>query len=170
MIRFILVFLMLFLPGYALAIEIKSDAFDDGGMINSKYTCDAENISPPLEWKDVFSNTKSFVLICDDPDSPSKSWTHWVLFNIPADKTSLSEGVPKTGTFDDGMIQGINDFGKVGYDGPCPPPTGPHRYFFRLYAIDIALVLDENSTKDAVLDAIKGHIIGEAVTFGTYER
>lgn len=170
MMRGILIFSMLFLPAYVSAMEIESEDFLDGGQINSMYTCDADNVSPRLAWKNVSPQAKSLVLICDDPDAPSKSWSHWVVFNIPAHKAGLDGGVPRQGVFDDGMTQGVNDFGKVGYDGPCPPPAGPHRYFFRLYAVDIRLILDDNSTKAAVLDAIEGHIIGEAVTFGTYER
>lgn len=161
---------MLFFSHPAFALEIKSDAFQNGGYINSQYTCDGEDISPALSWSDVASGTKSFVLICEDPDSPSKAWSHWVMFNIPAHKTSLPKNVRKIGVFDDATVQGLNDFGKVGYGGPCPPPNGPHRYFFKLYALDTAILLDENSTKEAVQEAIKGHIIGEAETFCLYDR
>jgi len=165
-----MVFVILFLPALAFALEIKSDAFKDGGRMPSQYACDERDISPPLAWSDVPAGTKSFALICDDPDAPSKSWSHWVVFNIPPDKTGLPENFPKVGISDDGTNQGINDFGKVGYGGPCPPPDGPHRYFFKLYALDTTLMLDENSTKDAVQEAINGHIIAETKISCVYDR
>lgn len=168
--RYVLIFLMLLFSSRAWALEIKSNAFQNGSVIPAQYTCDADDISPALSWSDVPSGSASLVLICDDPDSPSKPWSHWVMFNIPPDKTGLPQDVPKIAKLRDGTIQGINDFGKVGYSGPCPPPYGPHRYFFTLYAVDTTLNLDENSTKQEVWEAIKGHIIAEAVIFGTYKR
>lgn len=161
---------LLFFSADAVALEIKSDAFQNGGYMPSQYTCDSDNISPSLSWNDVPSGTKSFVLICDDPDAPFKRWTHWVVFNIPKDKTSLSENIPQRGILDDATIQGINDFGKAGYGGPCPPAGKGHRYSFKLYALDSILDLDENSTKEAVLEASNGHVIAEAQTFGIYQR
>lgn len=154
----------------AFALEIRSDAFEKGGSVPIQYTCDSKDVSPAVSWTDVPSGTKSFVLICDDPDAPVKTWTHWVMFNIPQDKNVLSEAVPKVEKLDDGSIQGINDFGKFGYGGPCPPSGKPHRYFFRLYALDTNLSLDKNATKDSVLKAIKGHLIASAETFGMYGR
>ena len=168
--RCISVVLILFFSTPAFALEIKSEAFEKGGYINSEYTCEAEDISPALSWSDVPVGTKSFALICDDPDAPAKSWSHWVIFNIPADKANLAKDIPKIGRFDDGTIQGLNDFGKVGYGGPCPPPGRAHRYFFKLYALDTNLLLYENATKDDCLEAIKGHIIAEAETFGVYKK
>lgn len=167
---FLIALSLLFFPTDAKALEIKSDAFPNGGYISSQYACDSDNISPALNWSDVPSDTKSFVLICDDPDAPFKRWTHWIVFNIPKDKTNLSKNIPQIGILGDGMIQGINDFGRVGYGGPCPPPGRAHRYFFKLYALDSELDLDENSTKEAVLEAIKGHVISETETFGIYQR
>lgn len=168
--RYILIFLILSFSACAWALEIKSDAFEEGGNIQAQYTCDADNISVPLNWSNAPSGTKSFVLICDDPDSPSKSWTHWVIFNIPADKINLPRDLPKIGTFNDGTIQGVNDFSQIGYGGPCPPRGRPHRYFFKLYALDTILPLDKTSDKETVLEAMEGHIVAQAQTLGIYER
>jgi len=168
--RWVMIFIFLFLPSLASALEIKSGSFLNESDIPSEYTCDAQNVSPQISWSQAPDNTVSFVLICDDPDSPSKSWTHWVVFNIPKEKSSLQEKLPAIGTFDDGMIQGRNDFGKTGYYGPCPPPGDPHRYFFKLFALDIELLLDENSSKDDVLGRIEGHILAQAQIFGRYQR
>ncbi len=161
---------VLFFPASAKALEIKSPAFPDGAYLSSQYSCDADNISPPFSWSDVPAGTESFVLICDDPDAPSKRWTHWVIFNIPKDKTDLSKNIPQMGALEDGTIQGVNDFGTAGYSGPCPPAGRAHRYFFKLYALDSRLDLNENSTKAAVLEAIKGHVIAEAGISAIYRR
>ena len=152
------------------ALEIESPAFRDGGYIPEKYTCSAEDISPPLMWKAVPRGTKSFVLICDDPDAPVGIWVHWVIYNIPKDKFRFEENMPKSETLADGSLQGTNDFRKVGYGGPCPPPGKPHRYFFKLYALDIRLALPPRATKQMVLNAMKGHILAEAVLVGLYNR
>ena len=154
----------------AWALEIKSSAFSEGEEINSQYTCDGDDTSPALNWGGVPAGTKSLALICEDPDSPSKVWSHWVVFNMPADKAGFAEGVAKTGTLSDGTVQGVNNFGRVGYNGPCPPPNGVHRYFFKLYALDTNLLLDKTSTREALLEAIQGHVIGEAQTHCTYQR
>lgn len=168
--RYLCLLFVLFFAPCAFALQINSDSFQQGSRMNSLYTCDSDNISPALNWSDVPAGTKSFALICEDPDSPSNPWSHWVVFNIPADKAGLEENMPRTSDFDNGMVQGVNDFGKTGYDGPCPPPTGSHRYFFRLYALDNNLLLDKNATKDAVLGAINGHVLSQAEIFCTYER
>lgn len=154
----------------ALALEIKSPVFTNGDEINSQYSCEADDISPALSWSEVPSGTKSLALICEDLDSPSKVWSHWVVFNIPADKTGLGEDVPKTGTLSDATVQGVNDFGRVGYNGPCPPPNGVHHYYFRLYALDDKLLLDKNATREMLLEAIQGHVIAEAQTYCTYQN
>ena len=161
---------IVFFAGYAYAFQIQSDAFDDGAAIPSIYTCDSEDASPPLRWSDIPPMTKSFVLLCEDPDSPSKPWVHWVIFNIPASKSGLSQGVSTEAILADGSVQGLNDFGKTGYGGPCPPPTGKHRYFFKIYALDTTLLLDVESTKDDVLKAMENHVLSQTETFGTYER
>jgi len=168
--RYILIILILFLAGDAFALEIKSNAFKRGEGISVQYTCDGKDISPDIIWSDVPAGTQSFVLICDDPDAPLGTWVHWVIFNIPGDKTGLSRALPKQAVFDDGSVQGINDFGKNGYGGPCPPAGKPHRYFFRLYAIDTKLNLDAKATKKKVLEAIEGHICAQADFYGTYAR
>ena len=146
-----------------------SPSFEHGGMIPKKYTCDGEDISPPLKWKNVPSGTKSFVLICDDPDAPMGTWVHWVYYDIPANVRSLPEGILPVENPEIGGTQGINDFKKIGYGGPCPP-FGTHRYFFKLYAIDKVLNLPAGLTKEEVLRKIEGHVIGKAVLMGRYSR
>ncbi len=165
-----LIFLMLFIPASAFALEIRSASFENAAKIPSKYTCDAQDLSPAFIWSDCPSGTRSFVLICSDPDAPIKPWTHWVIFNIPADKRSLPVGIQKAGRLDDGSIQGINDFGKAGYGGPCPPAGKPHRYLFTLYCLDIILDPNEKSGKDDILRQIKGNVLDEAKTSGVYGR
>lgn len=152
------------------AMEIKSDAFKEGEYISAKYTCDSINISPSLSWDKVPQGTKSFVIICDDPDAPVGTWVHWVIFNIPQNKRELKEGIPLKGVFSDGITQGVNDFGKLGYGGPCPPKGSPHRYFFKLYALDTILDLKEGAAKKEVEKAMKGHIIAETKIVGLYRR
>ncbi|BAW31420.1 MAG TPA: YbhB/YbcL family Raf kinase inhibitor-like protein [Methanothermobacter sp.] len=149
--------------------KIKSSAFKDGERIPRKYTCDGENISPPLTWKDVPSGTVTLAIISDDPDAPSKTWTHWLIFNIPPEINSLPEGVETVGEFENGIIQGLNDFGNLGYGGPCPP-FGVHRYFFKLYALDKRLELEPGASKEELLEAMKGHIIEKTEIIGLYSR
>ncbi len=164
------VFLALPLKG-GKKMEIKSPAFSNGGNIPMKYTCDGEDISPLLEWSNVPAGAKSIVLIMDDPDAPMGTWVHWVIYNIPATVKSLPERFPTKDIMKDGTTQGRNSWGRIGYGGPCPPPpTGAHRYFFKLYAIDKKLDLGPGATKEAVLQAIKGHILSEAEVMGKYKR
>ena len=153
-----------------LALEIKSDAFKDKGYIPGKYSCDAQNFSPALSWSQVPEGTKSFALICDDPDAPVGTWVHWVIFNIPKDTTGLKENISQNELSSLGIISGINDFKQLGYDGPCPPSGKPHRYFFKLYALDTTLSLGEGATNKQVVEAMKGHILAEAETIGFYQR
>ena len=129
-------------------MEIKSSAFQNGGMIPSKYTCDGEDISLPLSWNGVPAETQSLALVSDDPDAPVGTWVHWVIYNIPAKAPALPQGTPKEPRIADGTLQGINDFGRVGYGGPCPPPGLPHRYFFRIYALDAQLALPPRASKN----------------------
>lgn len=150
-------------------MEIKSSAFREGETIPSKYTCDDINVSPALEWSSVPGGTKTFALICDDPDAPSGTYVHWVLFNIPASVKFLPENFPKTETSGNGSIQGKNDFGKFGYGGPCPP-SGVHRYYFKLYALDSELDLKAGISKKDLLKAMQGHILGESQLMGRYKR
>ena len=149
--------------------SLTSSAFSNNEYIPRTYTCDGANISPSLSWVNVPSKTKSFVLIVDDPDAEEKVWVHWLLFNIPANMTSLLEGI-QPGNF----ISGITDFyymkhGVWQYAGPCPP-EGIHRYHFKLYALDTMLNLSEQATKDDVIKHMQGHIVGQAELIGLYQR
>jgi Raf kinase inhibitor-like YbhB/YbcL family protein len=153
----------------AMEIKVKSNAFEQGGMIPKKYTCDGEDISPQLSWSDIPSNTKSIALINDDPDAPAGTWVHWVIYNIPGGEKGLPEAVPVKKNLDNGAVQGKNDFGNIGYGGPCPP-GGTHRYYFKLYALDTALSLQGDVTKGQLLEAMKGHILAEGQLMGKYSR
>jgi Raf kinase inhibitor-like YbhB/YbcL family protein len=150
-------------------MQITSAAFKDGEFIPVKYTCDGEDASPPLEWTGMPEETRTLVLICDDPDAPMGTWVHWVVFNIPAALTRLPESVPPERELEVGAIQGMNDFKKIGYGGPCPP-SDTHRYFFKMYALDIELDLPEGATKSHVMLSMEGHVLDEAHLMGTYRR
>ncbi|HOF07110.1 MAG TPA: YbhB/YbcL family Raf kinase inhibitor-like protein [Bacteroidales bacterium] len=150
-------------------IIVKSDSFSDGGMIPAKYTCDGANISPQLSWDNAPKGTKSFVLICEDPDAPMGTFTHWVLYDIPADVHELPENLPKDKILPNGAKQGITDFKKVGYGGPCPP-NGTHRYYFKLYALDTLLNLEPALKKEDILKAMNGHILAQGQIMGKYAR
>jgi Raf kinase inhibitor-like YbhB/YbcL family protein len=156
----------------AKAFQIKSSAFKNGERIPKKYTCEGEDVSPPVEWSGAPEGTKSFVLIVDDPDAPIGTFNHWVVYDIPASKNSLPEGVQKKPEIEGGIKQGRNDFGKIGWGGPCPPPGhGTHRYFFKIKAISQeTLRLPLGASKSEVLKAIDGKVLGEAEFFGTYSR
>lgn len=150
-------------------MKIESSAFPEGGMIPEKYTCDGQDVSPPLSIADIPAGTQSLVLICDDPDAPAGTWVHWVLFNLPPNTALLKEGIPSEKILTNGAKQGINDFRRIGYGGPCPP-GGTHRYYFKLYALHQMLDLDAGATKWQVAQAMKGHIIAEAQLMGKYKR
>jgi Raf kinase inhibitor-like YbhB/YbcL family protein len=168
--RLLLAFsLGLWAEGALMTIAVESSAFSEGGTIPRQYTCDGKDISPPLSWKGVPEKTKSLALICDDPDAPSKTWVHWVLFNLPPQTKALPEGVPARESVSGGRTQGVNDFGKIGYGGPCPP-SGTHRYFFKLYALDTELKLSSSATKADLERAMKGHIVAEGALMGKYSR
>ena len=141
-------------------------AFADGGLIPAKFTCEGASVSPELRWSDAPANTRSYALIVDDPDAPVGTFTHWVLVDIPAERSSLAEGDHTIG------LAGNNDFGRVGYGGPCPPRGhGPHRYFFTLYALDVAaLKLKAGTDRRQVESALRGHILAQAQYMGRYER
>lgn len=145
-------------------IGLMSSAFSDGEMIPQKYTCDAENVSPPLFWSDIPEGTESMALIVDDPDAPVGTWVHWVLYDIPADQYSLPEGVIGVGN------EGKNNFGNVGYGGPCPPMGPTHRYFFKIYALATTLGLDAGETKENLERAMEGHILAQGHLMGQYQR
>jgi Raf kinase inhibitor-like YbhB/YbcL family protein len=152
-----------------MAIKITSPAFEQGGMIPSKYTADGENISPPLKWEGVPEGTVTIAVISDDPDAPVGTWVHWVMWNVPPDKKELSENVPPDPRLPDGSMQGITDFRKPGYGGPAPP-SGTHRYYFKIYALDTKLDLPESSTKANLVKAMQGHILAQGELMGKYKR
>lgn len=151
-------------------IELSSPAFQEGQTIPKQHTGDGADTSPPLHWADPPPATKSLALICDDPDAPVGTWVHWVLFNLPADLRTLDPAVPVDDVLDNGAKQGKNDFGAIGYGGPAPPRGKPHRYFFKLYALDTMLDLPAGATKAQLLAAMKGHVNAEGQLMGTYSR
>lgn len=153
-----------------MSFEITSTAFPGGGTIPKKHTCDGPDLSPPLSWKEPPAKTQTFALIADDPDAPVGTWVHWVIYNIPASSKELAEGVKKDEHLPDGTLQGRNDFRKIGYGGPCPPPGKPHRYFFKLYALDTKLTLKAGASKADVESAMKSHILGQTELMGKYGR
>jgi len=150
-------------------IKITSTAFDEGSMIPRRYTCDGEDVSPPLAWVGVPEATISLALICDDPDAPVGTWVHWVLFNLPADISGLPANVPPDKVIENGGRHGMNDFRKFGYGGPCPP-GGTHRYYFKLYALDTEINLDAGTTKAQLLKAMEDHILAQGQLMGRYKR
>lgn len=156
--------------GDSWALELKSIAFENGKSIPASYTCTDEDRSPPLSWENLPVGTESLVLICDDPDAPVGNWVHWVLYNIPPGAKGLPDSLPHRGTLPDRSLQGLNDFKKIGYGGPCPPPGAPHRYFFKLYALDKRLDVGAGLKKMDVLRAMEGHVIEKAVLMGTFRR
>jgi Raf kinase inhibitor-like YbhB/YbcL family protein len=147
-----------------MAIQITSAAFSEGDKIPRIYTCDDQNISPPLDWTGVPTGTVSLALIMDDPDAPSGIWVHWVMYNLPADTTSLKQAITGSG------VDGKNDFSKLGYGGPCPPRGSNHRYYMKLYALDIRLDLKAGATKAQVESAMRGHILVQGQIMGKYGR
>lgn len=152
-----------------MAFEMTSAAFASGQAIPQAYTCDGEDISPPLEWGDPPAGTQSFAMICDDPDAPGGTWVHWVLYNLPDHTRSLPEGLLPHAELSGGGRHGENSWGRLGYGGPCPP-SGTHRYFFTLYALDQVLELPTGATKEQVLRAMEGHVMAEAELMGIYSR
>jgi Raf kinase inhibitor-like YbhB/YbcL family protein len=153
-----------------MAFTLSSPAFAGGAEIPKQFTCEGADQSPPLSWSGAPAGTKRFALIADDPDAPVGTWVHWVLYDLPGDITELPGGAPAREALSNGGKQGLNDFRKIGYGGPCPPPGKPHRYFFRLYAMDAPTNLTPRATKAEVLHAIEGHVLGQAELMGTYKR
>ena len=153
-----------------MTFSISSSSFSQSGEIPKKFTCDGADVSPDLSWAAPPAGTQSFALIADDPDAPAGTWTHWVLYDLPAQTTILSEGVSKVDEVPSGGRQGRNDFHKIGYGGPCPPPGKPHRYFFRLYALDKMLNLKPGPSRQEVEQAMQNHILGQAELMGNYQR
>jgi Raf kinase inhibitor-like YbhB/YbcL family protein len=156
--------------GGTMFLQISSTAFSAGEAIPKKFTCDGPDVSPQLKWNGAPANTQSIALIMDDPDAPAGTWVHWVLYDLPANTRELSEGVAKQEQLSSGARQGRNDFGKIGYSGPCPPPGKPHRYFFKLSALDTKLNLKSGATKADLERAMKGHILAQAELIGRYGR
>jgi hypothetical protein len=151
-------------------LELKTTSFQPGGNIPRRFTCDGANASPALAWSGAPASTKSFVLIVDDPDAPSGTFVHWVAFNLPDSARQLPERVPSDAMLGGGGWQGVNDFAKTGYGGPCPPPGKPHRYFFRLYALDTNLSLKPGAHRTDVDSAMHGHVLAHAELMGLYSR
>lgn len=149
---------------------LTTPTFPPGGRIPAPCTCDGENRSPCLQWSEIPVDTRSFAVICDDPDAPRKTWVHWILFNLPADAVEVKEGVPRTPVLPSGARQGMNDGSEIGYAGPCPPRGGPHRYFFRLYALDCTLNLSPGVQRSDLDQAMRGHVLAEATVIGMYGR
>ena len=154
-----------------MSFAIKTAAFTNGGEIPRKYTCGGENVSPALSWAETPLQARSLALICDDPDAPGGTWTHWIVWNIPAQTSSLPEAVPASQeTIAGGARQGKNDFGRIGYGGPCPPPGKPHRYFFRLYALGTMLDVKPGASRSEMESAMKPHVLARAEWMGLFKR
>jgi Raf kinase inhibitor-like YbhB/YbcL family protein len=149
-------------------IQVLSKAFDAGGAIPARFTCDGQNLSPDLAWSNLPAGTKSLVVICDDPDAPAGTWVHWVLYDLPASEKGLAEGVQAAAP--SGACHGPNSWSRMGYGGPCPPPGKLHRYFFKVYALDAPLGLAAGATKAQVLEAMKAHVLAQGEIMGTYKR
>jgi len=179
---------MLFIPGFILSagcvfdsssktpeksyvvLDISSDAFKNGTEIPPLYTCKEQNISPKLTWGSSPPNTKSFALIMNDPDAPGGTFCHWIIYNIPLNKRELPSGIPTNSGLSDGSKQGINDFRRFGYGGPCPPPGKPHRYFFHLYALNTDLAIAGPVDRNGILKAMEGHIVAKGELMGLFRR
>jgi Raf kinase inhibitor-like YbhB/YbcL family protein len=156
--------------GAPVSFQISANAFSPGESIPQKFTCDGTNVSPQLNWTDPPTTAQSFALIMDDPDAPVGTWVHWVLYNLPPDTRELTENTANREQLPDGAHQGRNDFNKTGYGGPCPPAGKPHRYFFKLYALDTRLNLRLGATKADVERAMKDHIVAQSELMGRYSR
>jgi hypothetical protein len=155
--------------GQTTNVELRSTAFHDGEMIPKAYTCDGQNVSPPLSWSGIPVRTKSIALIMDDPDAPRGTWVHWVLFNIPPDTKDLPEKTPINPALTNGARHGMNSWPKLGYGGPCPP-SGIHRYYFKIYALDFVLPQQPGITKEQLLNSMEGHILAQGQLMGRYTR
>ena len=156
-----------------MALTLESSAFKDGAPIPQKHTCDGEDLSPELSWSGAPKGTAALALICDDPDAPAGTWVHWVLYDVaPNEKGTLPAALQKEPELKEprGGRQGKNDFGRIGYGGPCPPRGKAHRYFFKLYALDRELALPPGKSKAEIEQAMKGHVLAEAKLMGTYQR
>jgi Raf kinase inhibitor-like YbhB/YbcL family protein len=153
----------------AATMKLASSAFTEGQAIPRQYTCSGINISPPLEWSGIPKSAKTIAIIADDPDAPAGTWVHWVIYNLPADTMGMIENLPPTEEIKGGGLQGKNDFEKIGYGGPCPP-SGTHRYFFKIYALDNELPLQAGAMKADVEKAMSGHVLAQAQLMGTFRK
>ncbi len=162
--------LLLGAGGAAQVWELSSPAFPPGGAIPARFTCDGADVSPRLQWTDPPAGAKGFALIVDDPDAPGGVWVHWVLYGMSVALRSLPEGIPVREVVAGLGTQGVNDFRRPGYGGPCPPPGPAHRYLFHLYALDGELALAPGKTKAEVLKAIESHVLGQTELLGRYQR
>jgi hypothetical protein len=154
-----------------MSFELLSDAFSAGGTIPARYTCEGENLSPPLAFRDVPAEAKSLVLICDDPDAPTGIFTHWIVYDLRASLDGLPENAGAAAAPGNGSVQGRNDFGHNRYEGPCPPRGDrPHRYYFRLYALDQPLALSPGATRAQVMEGMQGHTLAQAEWMGRFGR
>ncbi|MDR3627243.1 MAG: YbhB/YbcL family Raf kinase inhibitor-like protein, partial [Ignavibacteriaceae bacterium] len=154
-----------------MALQLFSTAFKEGEFIPAKFSCEGTNISPQLHWSGIPKGVNSFAIIVDDPDAPGGDFVHWIIFNIPGNFIELHENVTPSRNIPDEVMLGTNDFGRIGYGGPCPPEGKPHRYAFKIYALDTILHhLETGATKQQLLDAMKGHILAEAQLTGKYQR
>lgn len=153
-----------------MTLSLSSTAFKDGDKIPVRYTCEGQDISPPLAWGEPPEKTQAFALIVDDPDAPGGIFVHWVLFNVPADTRRLGEAATTQEQLQNGALQGKTDFGRIGYGGPCPPRGPAHRYRFILYALDKPVNLKSGASQKQLLDAMKGHILVQSQLTGTYQR
>jgi Raf kinase inhibitor-like YbhB/YbcL family protein len=151
-------------------LRLTSPDFRNGEVIPARHTCDADDRSPALAWSGVPVETRCFALICDDPDAPRGTWVHWLLYNLPAEAVELGPGVPRLPELPSGARQGNNDSGVVGYSGPCPPPGKPHRYFFRLHALDTMPKIPPGVNRADLEEAMAGHVLAVGTLMGTYER
>ena len=161
-------------------LHLQSSSFKDGGVIPDKFTCKGKDISPELNWRNAPANTKCFALVIEDPDAPLKTWVHWVIYNIPVKVSGLTgspmgqvhellEGFPRDEKTTEGILQGVNDFKKIGYDGPCPP-NGMHRYYFKLYALDAMVLAPAGISEDQLLKVTKGHVLAWTQIMGLYGK
>lgn len=149
-------------------LAVLSAAFAMGAVIPGRFACSP--CSPPLAWGEVPANTQSIAVLCDDPDAPGGDWVHWVLFNLAPETRSLPENVARDAALPGGAVQGTTDYDRTGYDGPCPPPGRPHRYYFKVFALDTRLALDATARKKDLLKAMQGHILAQGALMGLYSR
>ena len=151
-----------------LELAVLSAAFAMGAAIPDRYAC--APFSPPLSWSEIPAGTQSIAVLCDDPDAPVGDWVHWVVFNLAPDVRTLPENVARDAALPGGAVQGVNDYNRNGYDGPCPPPGQTHRYFYKVFALDARLALDARARKTDLMKAMRGHVLAQGELVGTYAR